>query len=486
MANRVVERVNAGFTRLGDGASALVERYLPDAFIFAVLLTFLTMLLALAFTDRGPGEIAAHWGEGFWFVLEFSMQASLALLTGWALADSPPVKRVLRAIAEKPNSQMQAIFTVALAGQLLGLFHWGVVLIAGAILAREVGIAMDRQGIPVHYPLLVATAYAGLLPWHQGLSGAALLLSATPDHFLVDTIGSIPVSETLFTFHNLLVAGGVVLVTVVIMPLMAPDREDAITIPEEKLRGAGVAADGGEPEGRPSSDGPATDGGEPVEPHRRDASRLKRALLESRLLCVGLGLLVWAYLLYLFATEPFMEVFDLNVFISVMFGLGFLLHTTLGSYFGVLRDAIEGASQIIIQFQFYGGIMGIMAWSGLAELIAQTAAGLASETTWYFYVFVSAGIVNFFVPSGGGQWVVTGEVFAQATAEIPGTTQERMLVAFAMGDQWTNMIQPFWALPVLGIAGLSIRDMMGYAAVLFVFSGLVLSAGTLLMGMGVI
>lgn len=470
MANGATERVSSGFTRLGDGASALVERYLPDAFIFAILLTFLTMILAVVFTGRGPGEVAAHWGEGFWFVLQFSMQASLALLTGWALADSPPVKRVLRAIARRPNSRTQAIFTVAVAGQLLGLFHWGVVLIAGAILAREVGIAMDEQGTPVHYPLLVATAYAGLLPWHQGLSAASLLLSATPDHFLVDTIGSIPVSQTIFTFHNLVIVAGVVLVTIIIMPLMAPDREDIISIPQEQLRGAEVAADGGEP----------------VDPHRADDSGLKAAVLDSWILCIGLGLLIWAYLIYLFATNPFMEVFDLNIFISVMFGFGFLFHMTLRSYFEVFRDAIEGASQIIIQFQFYGGIMGIMAWSGLAELIAETAAQLATETTWYLWVFLSAGVVNFFVPSGGGQWVVTGEVFAQATGNIQGVSQERMLVAFAMGDQWTNMIQPFWALPVLGIAGLSIRDMMGYAAVLWVFSGIVLGAGALLMGMGVI
>ena len=457
------------FTALGDGASALVQRYLPDAFIFALLLTFATMVLATVFTDKGPAAVATHWGEGFWFVLQFSMQSSLALLTGWAFADSPPIKRVLGRIAEVPGTQTQAIFLTAVVGVAFGLFHWGVVLIASAIFAREVGIAMEQKGVDVHYPLLVAAGYAGLLPWHQGLSGAAPLLAATPGHFLEGSIGVVPVSQTMFSAANLTIVAGVVLVTVVVMPLMAPER-GIITVPESKLREVDqVVGDGGT-----------------EAPHRLRENGLKSVVLDSKIVGLGLGLLIWIYLGYLFTTNPFMDVFNLNIFIAVMFGLGFLFHMTLRSYVDVFRDAIEGASQIMIQFQLYGGIMGIMAWSGLATLIAQTAAQYSTETTWYLAAFLSAGTVNFFVPSGGGQWVVTGEVMVNAAQGISGVSVDKTIVAFAMGDQWTNMIQPFWALPVLGIAGLSIRDIMGYAGVLFLFSGVVMGAGALLIGMGVL
>ncbi|MFU8866363.1 short-chain fatty acid transporter [Natronococcus sp.] len=461
-------RIGRFFTQLGNVASRLIKRYLPDAFIFALLLTLLTMVIAVVVTDEGPASVATHWGEGFWEVITFSTQASLALLTGWALADSPPIKRGLRRIASIPSSQTQAIFVVALCGQLLGLFHWGVVLVAGAILAREVGIAMAEQGTDVHYPLLVAAAYAGLLPWHQGLSGAALLLVATDGHFAEETMGVIPVSETIFHPINLVMIAAVVAVVVVLMPLMAPDRENVTTVPEEKLRAArGESAQG-------------SDVGE--RPHRMRDSRLKAAVLDSTLVCVGVGAAIWAYLLYLFSTQPFMDVLDINVLITAMFGLGFLAHMSLRSYIDVFHEAIRGASQIIIQFQFYGGIMGIMVFSGLVELIATTAAQYATDTTWYALVFVSGGIVNFFVPSGGGQWVVMGEIYASATQSIEGTQMNHMMIAFAMGDQWTNMIQPFWAIPVLGIAGLTIRDMMGYVAVLFVFSGVVMGTGALMIG----
>lgn len=461
-----IRKISSFFTKFGKASSDWVQKYLPDAFIFALLLTFATMILAFIFTEKTVFEIAGHWSQGFWFVIEFSMQSSLALITGWILADSPPVKKILNKIARKPSNQKQAILITAIVGQLLGLFHWGVVLIGGAIFARSVGIAMDEKDISVHYPLLVATAYAGLLPWHQGLSAAAPLLVATPDHFLVDQIGSIPISETIFNPVNIILVLGLVALTIVILPMMAPDDEDdIISASKSKLEGAR-----------------ARGGSNQQSQHIEDSSKYKEFLMRNRIPAVGLGVLIWVYLTYLFITNPFMEVFNINIFITVMFGLGLILHQVLKSYIGVLKDAIKGASQIIIQFQFYGGIMGIMAWSGLGELIAETFVEIATGETWYLFSFLSSGIVNFFVPSGGGQWVVTGQVLSDATQAIQGAETNLMMIAFTMGDQWTNMIQPFWAIPVISIADLSIRDVMGYSAVIFVFSGIFMMIGTLAMG----
>ncbi|PSP85807.1 short-chain fatty acid transporter [Halobacteriales archaeon QS_6_64_34] len=471
MNNKTIS-FNNGFRTLGNLASDVVERYLPNAFIFAILLTFFTMALALAFTPKGPAEIGTHWGEGFWFVLSFSMQAALALITGWAFADSPPINRVLGRIADIPDTHRQAVFAAAAVGVVFALFHWGVVLIASALFARELGIAMEKKGIDVHYPLLVAAGYGGYITWHQGLSGAAPLLIATPDHFLVDTIGSVPISQTIFNPANLIILAALIVVVLVVMPLMAPRKSENITtIPQEKLRQADAT--------KAMADGGTAAVASPD-------SRLKASLLDSRILCMGTGLLILSYLGYLFATNPFLDVFNLNIFISLMFGLGFIFHMRLRSYIEVFADAIKGASQILIQFQFYGGIMGIMVWSGLATQIAVLAANLANGTTWYLFAFLSSGIINFFVPSGGGQWTVIGDILVTSANQIPGASVDRTMIAFMMGDQWSNMVQPFWVLPMLGIVGLSIRDMMGYTAVLFVFSGIVLGAGSLLMGMGVI
>jgi short-chain fatty acids transporter len=459
--------ISSAFSRIGDLTDRFVRHYIPNAFLFAILLTFLTMIMAWLFTSNSPTDVVALWGEGFWFVIAFSMQSVLLLMTGWALADSPPVKKILRYLASFPNSQFQAIMLMAIIGVTLGLFHWGVVLIGAAIFARELGVEMERQDIDVHYPLLVATAYAGLFPWHQGLSSTTALLVATEDHFLADVMGVVPVSETIFTFTNLVLVSITVLLIIIIMPMLAPE-EDIKTVPEETLR---------------MMEHPLADGGTDVP---SDESRLKSLLLDSRVIGVGTGLLFWAYLIYLFSTNPFMESFTLNTFIVILFATGFLLHTTLRSYIGVVRDAIHGASQIIIQFQFYGGIMGIMALSGLAEKIALTLAAHSTAETWYASAYIASAIINFFVPAGGGQWIVTGEVLVKATQEIPGAEVGPMMIAFVMGDQSTNLIQPFWAIPVLAIAGLSVRDILGYTGVLFIILTIVQLTGTLLMGYGIL
>lgn len=463
-------RLRGSFERFGDLAHTRVEQYLPNAFVFSLILTLVSIGAAVLATSHGPLETVQHWGDGFWFVLEFSMQASLALITGWAFADSPPVRRLLKRIAALPSTQNQALLLTAVVGQFFGLLHWGVVLIVAAIFAREIAVSMHQRDVAVHYPLLVATAYAGLLPWHQGLSGAAMLLSATEGHFLQGTIGVIPVSQTTFSAANLVIVAGVVLVTVAVMPLMAPrDEADVVTVSDmDVLR----AASGG--------------AAEPAGPARDRRPRATVALLESRVLCAGTGLAILGYLAWFLRTESFLQVFDFNLVIMGMLGLGFLSHGTLDSYVTVIRDAAAGASQIMVQFQFYGGIMGVIVWSGLAESLAAAGASVATETTWYLTVFLTAGLTNFFVPSGGGQWIVLGEIFTTATQGIPGASTDKLLIAYAMGDQWSNMIQPFWALPMLGIAGLGIRDIMGYTTVLFVCSGLVMGLGALLMGVGVL
>jgi len=178
----------------------------------------------------------------------------------------------------------------------------------------------------VHYPLLVAMGYAGLLPWHQGLSASAPLLVATPEHFLAGEIGVIPISQTIFSLANLVIVAGVVLITIIVMPLMALEKDNVITVPQETLR---------------STERLAADGGTPSQT-RQDESRVKTLLLDSQVFCIGLGLIIWAYLGYLFATTDFLSAFNLNVIIAAVFGLGFFFHRTLRSYIDVFPGRYRG------------------------------------------------------------------------------------------------------------------------------------------------
>ncbi len=192
--------------RIGEALSRFTRRYLPDSFIFAILLTLVVYVMGLVFTDHGPYQLVLDWYGGFWNLLAFGMQMTLILVTGYALANTPSVRRGLQRLADWPRSAGQAVALVAFMTGLLGLINYGLSLVAGALLAIEVGRSCSRRGIKVHFPLLVAAGYIGLMIWHNGLSGSAPLTVNTPGHFLEKQMGLLPLTETLFRPFNVVVA----------------------------------------------------------------------------------------------------------------------------------------------------------------------------------------------------------------------------------------------------------------------------------------
>ena len=162
-----------------------------------------------------------------------------------------------------------------------------------------------------------------------------------------------------------------------------------------------------------------------------------------------------------------------------MFGV--LFHRTPRSLIDAFGEAAKGAAGIILQFPLYAGIMGMMTGASaegvsLASVISNFFVNISTVKTFPLFTFLSAGIVNLFVPSGGGQWVVQGPIMMPAGLEI-GVDPAKTAMCIAYGDSWTNMIQPFWALPALGLAKLGARDIMGYTLIVLIVSGLVIAAG---------
>ncbi|MBU0520159.1 TIGR00366 family protein, partial [bacterium] len=191
---------------IGQFFSRLSSRWVPDPFIFALLLTLLTMLLGIILTPSSPFEMIDHWMSGFWDLLSFGMQMALILVTGGVLAQSPPVKRIIDALARLPKNGGSAVVMVSLTAMIAALVNWGLGLIVGALLARDTARSLKERNIPHHYPLIGAAGYTGLLVWHGGLSGSAPLTVATQDHFMVDVIGVLPVSATIFSPLNIVLA----------------------------------------------------------------------------------------------------------------------------------------------------------------------------------------------------------------------------------------------------------------------------------------
>lgn len=431
----------------------IVQRYLPDAYLFAVILTLVVFIMGIFMTGSSPIQMVEFWGTGFWDLLAFSMQMALIVVTGYVLANTPIIKKVLEKISMIAKSPGQAIVLVTFVASIASLINYGFGLVVGALLAIQV----VKRVPSVDYRLLVASAYSGFLLWHGGLSGSIPLLIATPEHFLEETIGTIPVTETLFSNFNLFI--------VFALLITLPFLNRALMKSREGLEISNPV------------DWENNNFEEKYEEVNSDVEQTPSERLEnSQVITLLIGLLGFAFIVYHFATNGF----DLNINIVnlIMLFLGILLHRTPRRFLHSVNHAVRNVGGIIVQFPFYAGIMGMMVDSGLSEQMSLWFVSISNEFTFPLFTFISAGLVNFFVPSGGGQWAVQGPIMIPAGMEI-GADTAKTAMAVAWGDAWTNMIQPFWALPLLAIAGLKVRDIMGFCVIILIYSFFPIAIGLL-------
>lgn len=450
------------FRTTADAFVYFVERYYPDAFVFVIALTLLSMLMALGLTDASVIDTIDAWGTGLSGLLAFIAQISITLIAAHALAHTDPVQRFLARLARAPRSPAQAYALVAATAGFASLFAWSLGLVAGGTMARHVAIEADKRALRLHYPLVVASAYAGFVVWHMGYSGSAPLFVATPDHALIDQIGIIPVTQTIFSLGNIILALLTIALISIVCPLMQPKPEEIITA-DSKLLAVNAERD----ETVTESETAALSG---------PADKINNARSVSFVLALLLG----AYLVLWFGTRGL----DLNLNIvnwSFLF-LGILFARSPLHYVSLIQNASHTAGLVILQYPFYAGIMGIMATTGLGSVIAGWFISISTDVTLPFWAFLAAGLINLFVPSGGGQWAVQGPIFIEAAQQLK-VAPELIVMGVAYGDQWTNMIQPFWTIPLLAIAGLDMRQIMGYSFVILLVTFFVFGGGILVMSL---
>ncbi|MGN1002326.1 MAG: short-chain fatty acid transporter [Oscillospiraceae bacterium] len=445
------------FKKFTKGCVNVVNRWLPDPFLFAVILSIVVFIAAVAVTGLSPAQTLNAWGSdsGFWGLLGFSMQMALVLVLGSAMASAPICKRALGAIAGLAHNKRGAIMVTTFVSLICCWVNWGFGLVAGALLAKEVA----RRVRGVDYRLLIASAYSGFLVWHAGLSGS-IPLSLVEGKEFEGVVYQAGLGESIFHPMNLVIC----LVILVALPLinyaMHPDDEHTITVNPELLKDE--------------------------EERKYEAKTPAEKMEHSRILWVIVGVAGIAYVIYYFVTKgkagvSFGNSLTLNIVNFIFLFAGIILHGDLRRYVDAIGKAASSAAGILLQFPFYAGIMGMMtvknaAGISLAGEISNVFVSISNHVTYPLLTFLSAGIVNFFVPSGGGQWAVQGPIVMKAAGEL-GVNYGLAATALAWGDAWTNMIQPFWALPALGIAGLSARDIMGYLVIVLVVSGLIICGG---------
>ncbi len=441
----------------------LVQRWLPEPFIFAIILTLVAAALAMPICHQTPLEVIDHWGGGVWNLLAFAMQMALVLVCGSTLAAAPVVKRGISLLAAIPKTPVAAIALVTGVSALACWLNWGFGLIVGVVFAKEIARKMPA----IDYRLLIASAYSGFVVWHAGLSGSIPLTMATPGEALTKATNGvltepIPISQTILDPHNIVIVLVVMVVIVVTNSLMYP-KKDVVTVDPALLE----------------EDAPVTP--KPQQDALTPAQRMEHSRLLSWIVA-GIG---FAYLIIHLGWGG--GSFDLGSVIMLFLFLGVLLHGTPLAYVKAFTNASKGAAGIILQFPFYAGIMGIITGVGASGIsfgtvLSNACISISNATTYPLLTFLCAAVLNMFVPSGGGHWAIQAPIMFAAGADLgvdPGLTG----TAIAWGDAWTNLIQPFWAIPALAIAKLDAKDIMGFCLIDLLVTGVVICSGLLVWAM---
>ena len=447
------------FKKFTNGCVNVINRWLPDPFLFAIILSIVVFVFAMLGTGQGPVSMIQAWGNasGFWSLLAFAMQMALVLVLGSAMASAPVFKRFLARIAAVAKNKRSAIVLTTFVSVICCWLNWGFGLIAGALLAKE----MAKRIRDVDYRLLIASAYSGFVIWHAGLSGS-IPLTISGGYTIGEETYQAGMNSTVFHPMNLIMCGLILFLMPFVNYAMHPDEEHTITVDPALLE----------------------NDVDRVYEIKTPADRIEHSkILWLIIVVAGFAWIIQYFMGVVKAGGSVANALNLNVVNFIFLFLGLLMHGNLRRYVDAIGDAAGGSAGVLLQFPFYAGIMGMMVAKNadgvsLAGIISDFFVNISTDTTFPLWTFLSAGIVNFFVPSGGGQWAVQGPIVMPAAAKM-GIEPGRAGMAIAWGDQWTNMIQPFWALPALGVAGLSARDIMGFLVIVLLFTGIIACGGFL-------
>ena len=439
----------------------IFKSILPSPFTIAILLTIVTFFLALVSTESSAIDIVTYWEKGIWnnSLLVFAFQMMLMLVLGHTLALTNPINKLIHKVTKYCNNTANAAAIITFLTLLVSLFNWGLGLIFGAIFARKVGEHATENNIKLNYPLIGAAGYSGLMVWHGGLSGSAPIKVAESGHLTDMFEGAqfnvpeiISLSETTFSQMNIAIS----IILLILLPLF-------MFLIGKKNNGKNINIQAEEKK------------------IKKDNVTGAEKMDHSKILSITISICILSYCLYkslILPENPSLSVINPNFINLCLLGFGLLLHSSFFNFTRAINIAINGASGILIQFPLYFGIMGIMKESGMVSLLSDFFVSISNPTTFPIFTFISAGIVNIFVPSGGGQWAVQGPIIIEAASTI-GVSFSKSIMALAYGDQLTNMLQPFWALPLLGITGLKAKEILPYTLYLFLLGGVIFISGLL-------
>lgn len=430
-------------------------RWMPDSFVICLALTLIVALLAFFLTgtplwsgDPEAVSLVSAWTGSFWDLLAFTMQMVVLLATGNAVATSPPAKRLLSRIASLPRNRTQIIILGSVVAACLGFIHWGLGMMGGIVLGKELLAQAKRNGIKIHAPILVATLFMALLPGSAGMSGAAVLYAATPDYLrdlvpsthVEDTPVTVPLTDTVLRLDFGLLLLVCLVIGIVFMLLMHPKDEAKMKqVDADVLEAAEASAS--------------------VTVQRNTPAQKANASRWIMYVVGGVGLVY--SILNIAAVGA--SGLDLNNYNFLFLTLGMVLCANWGPeyYAGLVREGIAGTWGFILQFPFYAGIFGLIGVTGLGVVISQAFTAISTATTWPVIAFLYSGLLNIAVPSGGSKFVIEAPYIIPTTLDLDADLG-LVMQAYQMGDGVTNLIIPFFALPYLANYKLKFGEVVGF------------------------
>jgi len=436
-------------SRFTEGFAQWAFRWVPDALVFALILTVIVFFGAWGLTTHGPGQLVGDWMKGFWILLTFAMQMCLLMITGFIVGDSKYIKAGLLKMVDIPKTKTQTILFYSIFMCVVMWLHWGIGLMAAIIMGRA--IAVKKRGLGIHYPFIAAVSYVTAL-MSNGPSQAAQLLMATPGNFMEKVAGIIPLGQSTFNI-KLLVTNLVLLVTIpIILLAIAPKKEHAVEVDDAT---AAIFV--------PPPDPPIDKKSLPP------AERLDRSFVLPILIGAA-GVFGCAKL---FGAKG-IAALDLNTLNFLLLMVGLILHGNSKSFIESVQRGTATVYGVIIQFPLYAGIFGMISFSGLAEIITRFFIDISTPATFTWIVFIYTGVVDFFVPSAGSKFVIEAPYILPAAKNL-GVAYGDVLNAYTAGSLWVNMIQPFWALPILGAFRLKFKDILPYTFIGWLWMFIIMS-----------
>jgi len=449
----VVERPGP-VARIALALTDWTERWVPDAFVFALIATVVVFVASLAATPSTVLDVVDAWGRGFWDLIPFTMQMALVIITGHVLATSRPMGNLIRAVASWPTTPRGAVALVAFFAMASSWFNWGFSLVFSAVLAIEVA----RRVKDVDYRALAASSFLGAGSiWAQGLSGSAALQMATP--------GALQPAIREIVAHGGIVPGGIIgfTHTIFLWQSFASVVAELVVVTTVMWLATPPAG-----RGRTAADlGVKLGPSEVVEPPRPHNIPPGAWLEHSPILTWFIVAIGAVYLIrYFMQTPDPLNALNINIVNLIFLLIGLLFHGTPARLIRAVQAATPAVWGVILQFPFYAGIAGIITTTHLNEKLAGAFVSISNSTTFPPLVALYSAVLGVFVPSGGSKWVIEAPYVMSAAHSLQAHLGW-VVASYDLGEALANLVQPFWMLPVLGMLQLRARDVMGYTFVVF-------------------